>query len=48
MWVSYNKLDRRYKEYWLKQKESIVERHYFKSSDELGKSFTEKASETKK
>lgn len=39
MWTCYNKLDRRYKEYWRNQKEDIVKRHYFKSYQELKTSF---------
>ena len=27
-WVCYNKLDRRYRDYWLKQRNEIIDRHF--------------------
>lgn len=41
MWICYNKLDRRYKEYWLDQRNDIVSRHYFKSMQELSNNFSQ-------
>lgn len=33
-WVCYNKLDRRYRDYWLAQKNQLVDRQVFKQSSQ--------------
>lgn len=42
MWVCYNKLERRYRDYWKKQKEDIVLRHYNMTYSDLSAKFEEK------
>jgi len=33
-WICYNKLDRRYKNYWKIKRDKILERHLYKSINE--------------
>ncbi len=33
-WMCYNKLDRRYKNYWRNKRDKIIERHLYKTLDE--------------